>query len=197
MWVRPCEVGSFWQTALSGSRINFDCAWIVVGSTNANATVVHTSTCVMAQRWLAITLDVEQSHTTTHTKLYSCKQSINRTRAPNKAIWNTVPHCETTNQQACLSEAHQVCARTFLQGENMWKETFHISSLITAHPNKLSTIRPFITGTCARVNLTRLPCWPLITAYCLRRKEPRIDEPTVHRFTATLATTKTNTMFTV
>jgi len=38
-----------------------------------------------------------------HAKPY--KRSRDHTREPNKAIWNIAPHCETTNQHACLSES--------------------------------------------------------------------------------------------
>ena len=78
----------------------------------------RTSTSIVLGSWLdqrtllwsnTHFMTLTQSHWTSskvtqHAKLYTT--TIDHTRAPNNLTWNTAPHRETANQQACLSVQH-------------------------------------------------------------------------------------------
>ena len=122
--VRPIWVRADSQTTLSGSHVSSDRAWIMDRSTSATVKI----TCIMAQSCHMLSLT---------------KRSPDHTRVPNKAIWNIAPHCETTNQQACLSEKHIELCSGIHAGRKMGRKTSHIPSLITALPNQVFNNQPF------------------------------------------------------
>lgn len=130
----------------------FDYAWIMVGSTNAT---------VMRNKCYRMT--PTQSHWTSskvtpHAKPH--QRSVDRTRAPNNVISNIASHCETKNQQACLSDMHINVVLRHLQ-EKVWRNRlyFHIPSLITALPKRVISNH----------QLLALLLTTTILACCLRR----------------------------
>jgi hypothetical protein len=74
------------------------------------------------------------------------KRLRDHTREPNKALWIIAPHCETTNQQACLSESTSELRSGSRAGKKGEGNTFHIPSLITALPNQGFNNRLFVRG---------------------------------------------------
>ena len=121
--IRPIRVRSGSHNTLSGSHISFNHAWIMVRSINA---FVKT-TCRMTQ---------------------SCHMIISLTNDYLIIPYCRTPYCETTNQQACLSEKHIIAVLRHLAGRKMGRKTSHIPSLITALPNQVFNNQP-----CASKNL--------------------------------------------
>lgn len=113
-----------------------------------------------------------------HAKSY--KRSPDHARVPNKAIWNIAPHCETTNQQDCLSDSTSELCSGILVVRKMESKTSHIPSLITALPNLVFNNQTFVRRNLHSVKLSPVLTTP-IKADCLRREE-QIDEPKVSRF---------------
>lgn len=150
--ISPIRVRSNSQKTLSGSHSSFDHAWIMVRSINA---IVKT-TCRMAQSIVP------------HDKPY--KRLPDHPILPNKEIWNIAPHCETTNQQARLSEGHISVVLRHSSREKNGKKTSHIPSLITAPPNQVFNNQPSASKI-LRLTLLGPMLTTKIMARCLRREK--------------------------
>jgi hypothetical protein len=110
----------------------------------------HTSVSIALRSWLDRATPLWRIHVSSKVMLqnkpYTTSNRLDHTRVPSKAIWVTAPHCETINQQTCLSDSTIELCSGILARKSMgrkppiflhWSQHYQIkSSASDLFPNK-------------------------------------------------------------